>query len=59
MKIFKFKGKYLGTINSLKKKGFNMIVMKYVNTWLDDNIDNIFEKFKNSELAKNVKLTTR
>ena len=58
MKFSKFKGKYLGSMNSLKKNGIKIIVMKYFENWLDENIDDIFEKFKESELVKKIKLNT-
>ena len=32
--------------------------MKYFENWLDENIDDIFEKFKESELVKKIKLNT-
>ena len=44
-KFSKFKGKYLVSMNSLKTNGINITVMKYLEKWFDDNIDDIFEKF--------------
>jgi tryptophan synthase alpha subunit len=60
IKYFVYKCKYLGHIKSLKKKGSNIVVMTYINTWLEDNIDDIYKKFHKSEFSKsNIKLSLR
>ena len=56
---FNFKGKFLGHIKTLKKKGSNITVMYCIDNWIDDNIDEIYETFQMSELVRSIKKNPR
>ena len=54
---FKFKGKFLGHINTLKKKGINLSVMHCIDEWIDDNIDELTNTFKKTDFVTGIKKT--